>query len=287
MKPFSLNIRGSLRQFTRPTVMGILNVTPDSFYDKSRALSDADIAARAAQLAAKGADFIDVGAYSTRPGCAEVSTEEEMDRLAYALPIVRQAAPNVILSVDTFRRVVARQAIELWGADMINDVTGGYSDPSMFELAADLHVPYVLTHMRGTPQNMQEYTDYEDVTRDVLSELGDRFQQLCLLGAADVIIDPGFGFSKTLEQNYRLLDQMQMLELFHRPLLVGLSRKSMATKLLNITPDEALNATTALNTIALQRGASILRVHDVAPARQAIEIFEKCKQPNPSVHSTL
>ena len=273
MRHFSLNIKGTLRQFDRPAVMGILYVTPDSFYSSSRAQNENEIAARAALLAAEGADFIDVGAYSTRPGASDVSPKEEMGRLELALPLVRQAAPKAIISVDTFRADVARKAIENWGADIINDVSGGNLDENMFETVAELHVPYILTHMRGTPTDMQEYTDYEDVTRDVLSELGDRFQQLSLLGVNDVIIDPGFGFSKTLDQNYRLLNQLQLFELFHRPLLAGLSRKSMATKLLGITADEALNATTALNVLALDRGAAILRVHDVKAARQAIEIY--------------
>ncbi len=273
MKPFSLNIKGILHQFDRPAVMGILNVTPDSFYGSSRAQSAGDIVARAALLASEGADFIDVGAYSTRPGASEVSADEEMNRLAHALPLVKQAAPKAIISVDTFRADVARKAVEEFGADVINDVSGGNLDEQMFETVAELQVPYILTHMRGTPADMQEFTDYEDVTRDVLSELGDRLQQLALLGVNDVIIDPCFGFSKTLDQNYQLLSQLKIFELFHRPILAGLSRKSMATKLLGITADEALNATTALNTLALDRGAAILRVHDVKAARQAIEIY--------------
>ena len=277
MTPFSLNIRGNLRRFDRPAVMGILNVTPDSFYDESRVQTDTEIATRAALLVAEGADFIDVGAYSTRPGSDDVSEDDELKRLKRALPIVRQTAPKVILSVDTFRASVARQAVTELGADMINDASGGNLDAGMHDMVAELHVPYVLTHMRGTPADMQEFTEYEDVMRDVLSELGDRFQQLALMGVADIIIDPGFGLAKTLEQNYQLLGQLQMFELFHRPILVGLSRKSMATKLLEITADEALNATTALNVMALERGASILRVHDVKAARQAIELYCKLK----------
>ena len=277
MTPFSLNIRGNLRRFDRPAVMGILNVTPDSFYDESRVQTDTEIATRAALLVAEGADFIDVGVYSTRPGSDDVSEDDELKRLKRALPIVRQTAPKVILSVDTFRASVARQAVTELGADMINDASGGNLDAGMHDMVAELHVPYVLTHMRGTPADMQEFTEYEDVMRDVLSELGDRFQQLALMGVADIIIDPGFGLAKTLEQNYQLLGQLQMFELFHRPILVGLSRKSMATKLLEITADEALNATTALNVMALERGASILRVHDVKAARQAIELYCKLK----------
>ena len=278
MQPFSLNICGQLREFTRPTVMGILNVTPDSFFSGSRAQSEAEIAARAAKLVAEGADFIDVGAYSTRPGAPEVPADEEIARLRRALPIVKAVAPNVPISVDTFRANVARVAVEELGAHIINDVAGGNLDADMFDTVADLQVPYILMHMRGTPADMQEFTTYEHVTRDVLSELGDRLQQLAMLGVNDIIIDPGFGFSKTLDQNYQLLAEMRMFELFHRPVLAGLSRKSMAFKLLNITPEQALNATTVLNTIALQQGAAILRVHDVAEARQAVEIYCKTAQ---------
>ena len=278
MQPFSLNIGGQLREFTRPTVMGILNVTPDSFFSGSRAQSEAEIAARAAKLVAEGADFIDVGAYSTRHGAPEVPADEEIARLRRALPIVKAVAPGALISVDTFRANVARVAVEELGAHIINDVAGGNLDADMFDTVAALQVPYILMHMRGTPADMQEFTTYEHVTRDVLSELGDRLQQLAMLGVNDIIIDPGFGFSKTLDQNYQLLAQMHMFELFHRPMLAGLSRKTMGYKLLNITPDQALNATTVLNTIALQQGAAILRVHDVAEARQAVEIYCKTAQ---------
>ncbi len=275
MYPFTLNISGNLRQFDRPAVMGILNVTPDSFFDHSRAQNESEIANYVGKLVAAGADFIDVGAYSTRPGASDVGIDEEMERLSKALPVVRNIAPETIISVDTFRAEVARVAVTEFGADMINDVSGGNLDDAMFDTVAELNVPYILTHMRVNPSNMQEYTDYEDVTRDVLSEIGDRVMELSLQGVNDVIVDPGFGFSKTLDQNYRLLNQLEIFGLFHRPILVGLSRKSMATKLLNITADDALNATVVLNTLALQRGASILRVHDVQAARQAIEIYVK------------
>lgn len=273
--PFSLNLRGALRTFERPAVMGIINATPDSFYASSRAAGVADIAARAARMAAEGADFIDVGACSTRPGSESPDAAEELRRLREAIPAVRAAASHVPVSVDTYRAEVARVAVTELGADIINDVSGGNLDPAMFETVAELGVPYVLSHMRGTPADMNEFTDYEDVTRDVLSELGDRYQQLALMGVADVIIDPGFGFSKTLDQNYDLLRHLDLLHLFHRPLLVGFSRKSMVTKLLGVSADEALNGTTVLNTIALHAGAAILRVHDVAAARQVVEIAQK------------
>ncbi len=274
MTPFTLNIKGKLHEYTRPLVMGILNATPDSFYAGSRAQSDAAIAARAARLAADGADIIDIGAFSTRPGASEVSTDDECRRLCNAVRIVRSTVGEAMpLSVDTFRASVARAAVEDCGADIINDVSGGNLDPDMFDTVAALRVPYILMHMRGTVADMMEYTNYEDVTRDVLSELGDRLQQLALLGVNDVIVDPGFGFSKTLEQNYRLLHDLKLFGLLHRPILVGVSRKSMITRLLGIGADDALNGTTVINTLALDRGASILRVHDVAAARQAVDIY--------------
>lgn len=274
MKPFSLNIRGTLHRFDTPAVMGIINITPDSFHADSRAADAADAAARAADMVARGARFIDVGACSTRPGSESVSADEENARLEQCLPVVvRAVAGRAIVSVDTFRADVARNAVEKWGADMINDISGGNIDPAMFDTVAELNVPYVLSHMRGTPKDMQEYALYEDVTADVLSELGDRLQQLALSGVSDIIIDPGFGFSKTLEQNYQLLAWLDLLQLLHRPVLVGMSRKSMATRLLDIPAADALNATTALNTLALDRQAAIIRVHDVEPAVQAVRIY--------------
>lgn len=273
MTPFSLNIKGNLHTFDTPVVMGILNTTPDSFYAESRVSGDAEVAIRALRLVADGADIIDIGSVSTRPGAVEVSEADEIARLEPAVRIVRQAVPEAIISVDTFRSAVARKAVEEWGADMINDISGGNIDPEMFDTVADLAVPYVLGHSRGTVTDMMEYTDYEMVTRDVLAELGDRVQQLALLGVCDVIIDPGFGFSKTLEQNYQLLSDLKLFSLFHRPVLAGLSRKSMVTKVLGNSPEEALNGTTVLNTLALDRGASILRVHDPRAAREAIKLY--------------
>lgn len=277
---FTLNIKGELKTFDAPAVMGILNVTPDSFYARSRALDDEEIVAKARRLVGEGADIVDIGGHSTRPGATDVSPSDEADRLERAVRAVKAAAPDVIISVDTFRSDIARKAVEDWGADMINDISGGNLDADMFETVAALRVPYVLTHSRGGISDMMEYVDYEMVTRDVLSELGDRLQQLVLLGVCDVIVDPGFGFSKTLEQNYQLLGDLGLFEILHRPLLVGVSRKSMVTKVLGIEPEEALNGTTVLNTLALDRGASILRVHDVKAAREAIKIHQmllKCQ----------
>lgn len=256
--------------------MGIVNVTPDSFYAGSRTMAEADIESRVTRMIADGADMIDIGAYSSRPGAGDVTAEEELTRLSIGMKALRRVAPEIPVSVDTFRASVARAAITELGADMINDISGGGLDEQMFPTVASLHVPYILMHMRGTPATMQQFTDYDDVAADVAAELAARLQKLALAGVADVIIDPGFGFSKTLEQNYRLLDALDSFRrLFERPILVGVSRKSMITRTLGITPAEALCGTTAVNTIALMKGASILRVHDVKEAAQAITIVEQ------------
>ncbi len=280
MTPFSLNIRGRLVRYDRPVVMGILNVTPDSFYGDSRSFDESAIKRRLETLLSEGADIIDVGGCSTRPGAMEISPEEDTERIGRALRIVRQMTPAGIVSVDTFRASVAEVAVTEFGADIINDISGTNLDPEMVSTVARLKVPYVLTHSRGSLRDMHEYTDYEDVTSDVLSELGDRLQWLALEGVNDVIIDPGIGFSKTLEQNYKLIHNLEIFKIFHRPLLLGISRKSLITKLLKISPDEALNATTALNMCCLERGADILRVHDVKAARQAVEIFSAVDRPS-------
>lgn len=276
MQPFSLNIRGRLIEYSRPVVMAIVNVTPDSFHAASRTFSDEAIAARVRQAIAEGADMLDVGAYSSRPGADDVPEQEEMARLERALRIVRETAGTEIpVSVDTFRASVAHRAIVEWGADIINDISGGSLDADMFATVAGLQCPYILMHMRGTPADMQTRTEYPSgVTAGVLAELGDKLSQLSLLGVNDVMIDPGFGFSKTLEQNYRMMHDLGLFRLLHRPLLVGVSRKSMLTRLLDITPAEALEATTALHAFALDRGADILRVHDVLPACQAVRIYQ-------------
>jgi len=286
MEAFSLNIHGTLRRYERPAVMGIINVTPDSFYAGSRTFADAEIAARVEEMTAAGADILDIGAYSSRPGANDICADDESERLRRGLAVIRQVAgPEIAVSVDTFRAGIARRCIEEWGADIINDISGGLLDPEMPETVGALHVPYILMHMRGTPADMQTRTDYTDVTADVLAELGERLSQFAMAGAADIIIDPGFGFSKTLKQNYRLLRDLRLFGLFHRPILVGISRKSMITRLLGITPDEALNGTTALNVMALERGASILRVHDVRAAREAVDIFMATEGDMPTINS--
>jgi len=255
--------------------MGIINVTPDSFYAGSRTFDRAAIGERARMLMRQGADMLDVGAYSSRPGAGDISVQEEIDRLGRGMEVLHSVGCQLPVSVDTFRAEVARVAVEQMGCDIINDISGGNLDEDMFATVARLQVPYVLMHMRGTPRTMQTLTDYPgDVTVGVISELAQKVAVLNSLGASDIIIDPGFGFAKTPEQNYRLANGIPLMEnLFKRPVLVGISRKSMLTRLLNISSDEALNATTALHACLLDRGAAILRVHDVWAARQAVDIY--------------
>lgn len=272
--PFTLNIRGKLMLIDRPLVMGVINVTPDSFHEGSRVSTSEAVGRRAVEMIAAGADIIDIGAYSSRPGAIHVSEAEEMRRLESGLEAIREVAPDIIVSVDTFRASVANRAVEKFGADMINDISGGDLDPQMFDTVASMHVPYVLMHMRGTPADMQSFTDYADVTADVIADLSVKLRKLRLKGVADIIVDPGFGFAKNLEQNYAMLSRLEdFTRLLDAPLLVGVSRKSMICRLLGVTPREALNGTTVVNTISLMRGASILRVHDVAEAAQAVKIF--------------
>lgn len=273
VKPYSLNIKGRLVEINRPQVMGILNVTPDSFFTDSRSFDADAISHRVATMVAEGADMIDIGAYSSRSGAGEVSVTEEMQRLERGMAIVRKIAPSILVSVDTFRADVARYAVESLGVDMVNDISAGLLDDNMVATVAQLKVPYIAMHMRGTPTTMSEMTQYDNVVADVMRELSQRINEFTLAGINDIIIDPGFGFAKTTEQNYELL---QNLELFHElgyPLLVGVSRKSMIYRALGVTPDNALNGTTVVNTIALQAGASILRVHDVKQAVEAVKIM--------------
>ena len=253
--------------------MGIINATPDSFYSGSRTADSRAVAERARMMLDQGVDMLDLGAYSSRPGAADVSAADEGDRLHMALEAIRSVSADVPVSVDTFRADVAEKAVTEWGADIINDISGGTLDPDMFETVARLHVPYILMHMRGTPADMQQHCSYADVTADVAADLSAKLHRLSVLGVNDVIIDPGFGFSKTLEQNYRMLRELDTFGLLGRPVLAGVSRKSMITRLLGIDSEDALNGTTAVNTLALDRGASILRVHDVQAARQAVEIY--------------
>lgn len=272
MKNLSINIKGKLHYFHNPWVMGIVNVTPDSFYADSRTFDSQSIYNRIADLIEQGADAIDIGGYSSRPGAADVSAQEEYSRLASALEIIRKHFPDTIVSIDTFRADVARKCVIDWQADIINDISGGIADPEMWNTVAELKVPYILMHMRGTPKTMQSLCDYSDVTADVIKDLAAKIDKMRQLGIADIIIDPGFGFAKTLEQNYTLMSELQEFKRLDMPLLVGISHKSMIYKALDIKPENALNGTTVLNTIALAKGADILRVHDVKEAKEAVKI---------------
>lgn len=274
-KPFSLNIRGKLLEIKRPQVMAIINATPDSFYAASRSSEPGCVATRAAEAISAGADMIDLGAYSSRPGATDIPSSEEIDRLRRAMAEIRAVAPDMPVSVDTFRADVARAAVEEMGADMINDIGGGTLDEDMFATVARLRVPYILMHMRGTPATMTTLTDYpEGVTAGVIRELSGKVRRLHELGVSDIIVDPGLGFAKTPEQNFRLLrDTPLIAEAFGLPVLIGLSRKSMLTRTLGITADEALEATVAADTVAAMLGAAIIRVHDPLPCRQSIEIL--------------
>ena len=270
-----LNVNGRLLDLSTPCVMGILNLTPDSFYAPSRMETDAVIAARARQIVEEGAAIIDVGAYSSRPGAADVSVKEEMARLRRGLSIVRNAVPEAILSVDTFRADVARMCVEEYGVAVVNDISGGELDKDMFATVASLRVPYVLMHMQGRPQDMQRAPRYDNLLKDIFLYVARKVQQLRDMGVYDLVLDPGFGFGKTLEQNYELMAQLGEFSVFELPVLVGVSRKSMIYRLLECGPEDALNGTTVLHAIALQKGASILRVHDVRPAVETIRIVSR------------
>lgn len=274
----TLNLRGKLYSLCEPKIMGILNVTPDSFYAESRTSDEEHIAARVQQLMDDGADMIDIGGYSSRPGAGDVSPEEEMNRLRRGLRVVRRLYPEVPISVDTFRADVARMCVEEEGADIINDISGGMMDRQMFRTVARLGVPYILMHMQGTPDTMQQAPHYDNLRREVMLYFAERIDRLCQMGAKDIIVDPGFGFGKTLEHNYELFHHLDDFNLFNLPLLVGISRKSMIYKLLGGTPQTSLNGTTVLNTIALMKGAHILRVHDVKEAVEAKRIVMKMKE---------
>lgn len=268
-----INVNGRLMDLSVPRVMGILNVTPDSFFAASRTFSETEVARRSEQLLADGADIIDIGGYSTRPGAAEVSPGEEWARLSLALKAVRAVSAEAVVSVDTFRADVARRCVEEYGVAIVNDISGGELDADMFPTVAALGVPYILMHMQGTPQTMQQAPHYDDVLREVILYLARKVQQLRELGVRDIILDPGFGFGKTVDDNYRLLACLDELALFGLPVLAGISRKSMICRVLDITPDQALNGTTVLNTLCLTKGARILRVHDVRPAVEAVRLF--------------
>ena len=256
-----------------PLVMGILNVTPDSFYDGGKYVTEIEWLQQAKQMIDEGAELLDIGAYSTRPGAKDVSENEETERLVKVIKSVRKQFPEILISADTFRASVAEKAVES-GANLINDISGGTLDKDMFLTIAKLQVPYILMHIQGTPQTMQQNPIYEDVTEDVFTFFGKKLKELKELGISKVILDPGFGFGKTLEHNYQLLKKLNKFNGLNLPVMVGFSRKSMINKLLNIKPENALNGTTVLNTIALQNGVKIIRVHDVKEAKEAVRIVE-------------
>ncbi len=256
--------------------MGILNVTTDSFYESSRVNHQDDILAKASEMLDAGADILDFGAYSTRPGADDIDLASERKKLTAAIRFCRQNYPDAIISADTFRAEVAEAAVDS-GADLINDVGCGVLDPNMFQTVARLNVPYVLMHNRAMPKDMTKATSYNDVLNDIVKELSNRIERLRELGVKDIILDPGFGFSKTSDQNFELLNRLDEFKLFNLPLLVGISRKKMIYKTLNVEPSQALNGTTALNVLALERGANILRVHDVAECKEAITLWHRMK----------
>ncbi len=272
-----INVNGRLLDLSTPQVMGVLNVTPDSFYSGCRAQTDEAIADRALQILEEGASIIDIGAYSSRPNCVDISPEEELNRLRYALKILNEVDPDAIISVDTFRASVAEVCVKEYGVAIINDISGGEMDKNMFDTVINLQVPYIMQHMQGTPQNMQDSPHYDNLMRETFLYFSEKIQTLHDRGLNDIILDPGFGFGKTLDHNYELLSHLDEFKIFELPILVGLSRKSMITKLLDVPTTEALNGTTVANTLALMKGADIIRVHDVKEAVQAVKIVQKCR----------
>lgn len=273
-KPFTLNLKGKLLECQRPLVMGIVNITDDSFYAPSRVNLDDDIKRRVEAMIQDGADIIDLGAYSTRPGATDIPSEMELRRIERGMETIRRISSDIPVSIDTFRSSVALRAITEFGADIINDISGGDLDPDMYSIVAQLNVPYILSHTRGTPSTMSSLTEYENVTADVLAELGEKINRLALMGVNDIIVDPGFGFAKSIGQNFELLRNLELFHLFERPLLVGISRKSMIYRSIDTDPANALAGTIAANTIALSKGASILRVHDVKEAVDTAKIVQ-------------
>jgi len=270
-----INIRGGLLDLGRPRIMGIINVTEDSFYSQSRHMADNEVIKVAGEMLGEGADIIDVGGCSTRPGAPEVPLEEERQRVCRAVKIIVDRYPEAVVSVDTYRAQVAEEAVLHAGADIINDISGGEMDPEMLPLVMRLKVPYILMHMQGTPQNMQDNPSYDDVVTDIIRWFAPKISMLRQAGVKDIVIDPGFGFGKTARQNFELLRRLPEFRITGLPILAGMSRKAMVWKTLGINPDEALNGTTALNMTALMNGASLLRVHDVRQAREVATLFEK------------
>jgi dihydropteroate synthase len=271
---YTLNCKGKLLDLSHPIVMGILNVTPDSFYDGGKYVSDTSILEKAAKMLEEGAQIIDIGGMSSRPGAEIISVQEELDRVLPSIEMIIRHYPEAIISIDTIRSAVAKQAVQS-GASIINDISAGKFDDQLFQTVADLDVPYILMHMQGKPKDMQENPAYKDIALEVLDFMIEQVGQLRALGVKDICIDPGFGFGKSLEHNYQLLKKMHIFKILELPILAGISRKSMIYKLLNTTPDKALNGTSALHMIALQEGARILRVHDVREAVEVVQLWQQ------------
>lgn len=267
-----MNVGGRLMRFERPLIMGILNITPDSFFAGSRVQDQAELITQAALMINEGADIIDIGGYSSRPDATDISVQEEMDRISSSIATISAEFPDVLISVDTFRSAVASEALKN-GAHIVNDISGGRLDNMMYGVVAQFQAPYILMHMRGTPQTMKNMTDYNDILAELQLYFSERIKMALEAGIKDIILDPGFGFSKTVPQNFSLLKNLEMFHIHQCPLLVGLSRKSMIYKTLGVSADEALNGTSVLNTYALAKGAAILRVHDVKEAREAIDLI--------------
>lgn len=276
-KPVYINIRGRLIDLSLPRVMGIINVTPDSFFSGSRAESENEIIENAGRMIEDGADFLDIGGWSSRPGAGEIPVELERARVITAVKVVSREFPEAAISVDTYRSEIAEEAVSEYGAGMINDITGGESDRNMFQTVSRLQVPYVIMHMQGLPSYMQENPSYENVASDIIKWFGERIVRLKSMGVTDIIIDPGFGFGKNASHNFQLLNSLSDFSITGLPVLVGVSRKSMVWKTLGISPEEALNGTTVLNMVALLAGADILRVHDVREAVQAVKLVQKLR----------
>jgi len=276
----TLNCRGRLVDLSTPKIMGIINATPDSFYSKSRVATSNDLKIRIEQMIEDGVDIIDIGAYSSRPNAEHISQEEELNRLLPLVEFIKKEYPNLLVSIDTFRAKVADECIQR-GAELINDISGGQIEDELLEVIANKEVPYILMHMRGTPQTMMQYTQYEHLANELLLYFSKGIQKAKKAGIKDVIIDPGFGFSKTLEQNYQLLNNLELLNSLEAPLLIGISRKSMISKALNTTAEKSLNGTTALHMIALSKGAKILRVHDVKEAVECVKLHQLLNSSNP------
>ncbi|MEM6643289.1 MAG: dihydropteroate synthase [Bacteroidota bacterium] len=270
----TLNISGQILELSTPKVMGIINATPDSFYSGSRKETVSSMLIQAKKMIDEGATFLDIGGYSSRPGADDIPVEEELRRVIEPISEIKRQFPSAIISIDTFRAKVARSAVEA-GAGMINDISAGQLDPRIFEVAGDLKVPYIAMHMRGTPQTMKNLTHYEDLMKEIAQYFAKTQHECAQAGIKDLIIDPGFGFAKDVQQNFELLNALDHLQILKLPILVGLSRKSMIYKTLKITADEALNGTSVLNALALLKGANILRVHDVKEAVEVIRLLEK------------